>query len=173
MSIASRERKGSPLKALARNALLLKLEGQEQVKFAPKDERFYDAYASLTLWAAVRIAQYEPIKFYLENGYDMATTIYEGRTKYNTLKELAEFAKNRYDGKPFNKNIEKIIQYLGKKVVITNGARPIFNIIPEELNKKDQIDAQYISGDYVCKFVQSNKSLKILELFESGFDYGV
>ncbi|MDE1869655.1 MAG: hypothetical protein KGH71_01560 [Candidatus Micrarchaeota archaeon] len=172
MSITSKEKKGSSLKAIARNALRLKLDEQDLSDFRPKDDRFYDAYASLTLWAAVRIAGYDAVRLYLENGYNSSTVIYEGKTKYNTLKELAECARDRYDGKTFNKNIAKVVTYLEQKITISKEARPIFNVIPEEMNVKEQIDAQYITGDYVCKLIQRGRSLKILELFEAGYDYG-
>ncbi|MDE1846228.1 MAG: hypothetical protein KGH53_03040 [Candidatus Micrarchaeota archaeon] len=165
MSIASRERRGSPLKAIARNALILSLEE----RFSPKDERFYDGYASLEIWLAIRGGKFEEVKFYVENCYDTTTAIFEGSKKY-TLTELAICAQQRYDGKSFNNNIGKIVRYLEKRVTISNDRSPRFSILPEELNPQPQLEAQYVSQDYVCKFVRKDKQLKILELFESNFE---
>lgn len=166
MSTTSGERKKANVNAILKNELVHnEFREMKLHDFEPKDDRFFDALASMALRDRIIDGNLKSVKFYTNNGYDARIRM----AQENSTQTLVEFtlntAKVTKDPKIKN-NLKKIANFLQNKIGYSMTETPIFKVIEINHNNHVGIQMHYRVENYNCIFKQMDGFLAIAENFD-------
>ncbi|MDE1850451.1 MAG: hypothetical protein KGH54_01495 [Candidatus Micrarchaeota archaeon] len=153
----------SSLRALAKNVLREEFRERDGMeRFTPRDERYYDALASVVVYHSIMDANISQLQFYVSNGYNTDIRIKSGG-QTQTLVEFAISAMRRSKDAPFAGGMREIAEYLQGRLHLSSGIPPIFRIIEYPRSKNFKVHTNYQIGEYNCTIRLNGRSLTVWE----------
>jgi len=159
----------SSLSTLAKNVLRTEFRTRDGMNsFAPKDDRFYDALASVIMWHSIMDANIRQVRFYVSNGYNTNIRIQKKEGQVYTLMGFVLNAEREVQRPDFRKGIKRIADYLEERLPMSSGIAPVFRVTPFEKSKVFRIHTHYQIGAYNCLIRLNGSEIMVAE-FQWGY----